>query len=173
MRLDQKMEQTIGAYDRASRGPGSTVVRPLSLSASSSLSSRLSLPTSWPTFWPSGSANRRFRRPTSRGDNVHRRADMHIIGVIVIGFVAGLVAKLLTSDRTAAGFIMTTLLGIVGAVFRRLGQTIGCHGRQAPGPSGPSSAPSSSWRSITRSPAAVPPERGRPMLSRWLFAEAK
>jgi uncharacterized membrane protein YeaQ/YmgE (transglycosylase-associated protein family) len=54
---------------------------------------------------------------------------MHIIGVIVIGFVAGLVAKLLTSDRTAAGFIMTTLLGIVGAVFATwLGQTIGWYG---------------------------------------------
>jgi uncharacterized membrane protein YeaQ/YmgE (transglycosylase-associated protein family) len=54
---------------------------------------------------------------------------MHIIGVIVIGFIAGLVAKLLTSDRTAGGFIMTTLLGIVGAVFATwLGQVIGWYG---------------------------------------------
>jgi uncharacterized membrane protein YeaQ/YmgE (transglycosylase-associated protein family) len=54
---------------------------------------------------------------------------MHIIGVIIIGFVAGLIAKLLTSDRTAGGFIMTTLLGIVGAVFATwLGQIIGWYG---------------------------------------------
>ena len=51
---------------------------------------------------------------------------MHIIGVIVIGFLAGLVAKLLTPGRDPGGFIVTTLLGIVGAfVASWLGQTIG------------------------------------------------
>jgi uncharacterized membrane protein YeaQ/YmgE (transglycosylase-associated protein family) len=54
---------------------------------------------------------------------------MHLIGVIVIGFVAGLVAKLLTSDRSAGGFIMTTLLGIVGSLLATwLGQSIGWYG---------------------------------------------
>jgi uncharacterized membrane protein YeaQ/YmgE (transglycosylase-associated protein family) len=54
---------------------------------------------------------------------------MHIIGVIVIGFLAGLVAKLLTPGRDPGGFIVTTLLGIVGAfVASWLGQAIGWYG---------------------------------------------
>jgi glycosyltransferase involved in cell wall biosynthesis len=58
MRLAQKMQQTIAAYDRAIARAGiDRFVRPLSLSASASLSSRLSLPISWPVFWPSGSRN--------------------------------------------------------------------------------------------------------------------
>jgi uncharacterized membrane protein YeaQ/YmgE (transglycosylase-associated protein family) len=51
---------------------------------------------------------------------------MHIIGTIVIGFLAGVVAKLLTPGRDPGGFIITTLLGIVGAfVATYLGQAIG------------------------------------------------
>jgi uncharacterized membrane protein YeaQ/YmgE (transglycosylase-associated protein family) len=51
---------------------------------------------------------------------------MHIIGTIIIGFLAGLVAKLLMPGRDPRGFIMTTLLGIVGAfVATYLGQAIG------------------------------------------------
>ena len=51
---------------------------------------------------------------------------MHIIGTILIGFVAGLVAKLLMPGRDPGGFIITTLLGIVGAfVATYLGQAIG------------------------------------------------
>jgi uncharacterized membrane protein YeaQ/YmgE (transglycosylase-associated protein family) len=51
---------------------------------------------------------------------------MHIIGIIVIGFLAGLVAKLLTPGRDPGGFIITTVLGIVGAfVATYLGQAIG------------------------------------------------
>jgi uncharacterized membrane protein YeaQ/YmgE (transglycosylase-associated protein family) len=51
---------------------------------------------------------------------------MHIIGVIVIGFLAGLVAKLLMPGRDAGGFIVTILLGIAGAfVATYLGQAIG------------------------------------------------
>jgi uncharacterized membrane protein YeaQ/YmgE (transglycosylase-associated protein family) len=54
---------------------------------------------------------------------------MHIIGVIVIGFLAGLVAKLLMPGRDPGGFIVTTLLGIVGAVIASwLGQAIGWYG---------------------------------------------
>lgn len=49
-----------------------------------------------------------------------------IIGTIVIGFLAGLVAKLLTPGREPAGFIITILLGIAGAwVATLLGQSIG------------------------------------------------
>ena len=51
---------------------------------------------------------------------------MYILGTIVIGFLAGLVAKLLTPGRDPGGFIITTLLGIVGAfVATYLGQAIG------------------------------------------------
>jgi uncharacterized membrane protein YeaQ/YmgE (transglycosylase-associated protein family) len=51
---------------------------------------------------------------------------MHIIGIIIIGFLAGVVAKLLMPGRDPGGFIVTTLLGIVGAfVATYLGQVIG------------------------------------------------
>jgi len=40
---------------------------------------------------------------------------MHIIGTIIIGFFAGLVAKLLMPGRDPGGFVITTLLGIAGA----------------------------------------------------------
>jgi uncharacterized membrane protein YeaQ/YmgE (transglycosylase-associated protein family) len=51
---------------------------------------------------------------------------MHIIGTIIIGFLAGVVAKLLTPGRDPGGFIVTTLLGIAGAfVATYLGQAIG------------------------------------------------
>jgi uncharacterized membrane protein YeaQ/YmgE (transglycosylase-associated protein family) len=51
---------------------------------------------------------------------------MHIIGFIIIGFLAGIVAKLLTPGRDPGGFIVTTLLGIAGSlVATYLGQAIG------------------------------------------------
>ena len=51
---------------------------------------------------------------------------MHIIGIIIIGFLAGVVAKLLMPGRDPGGFIVTTLLGIVGAfVATYLGQAVG------------------------------------------------
>jgi uncharacterized membrane protein YeaQ/YmgE (transglycosylase-associated protein family) len=51
---------------------------------------------------------------------------MHIIGTIVIGFLAGLLAKFLMPGRDPGGFIITILLGIVGAfVATYLGQAIG------------------------------------------------
>lgn len=51
---------------------------------------------------------------------------MGIIGTIVIGFLAGLIAKFLTPGRDPGGFIITTLLGIVGAVVATyLGQALG------------------------------------------------
>ena len=51
---------------------------------------------------------------------------MHLIGTILIGFLAGVVAKLLTPGRDPGGFIVTTLIGIAGAfVATYLGQSIG------------------------------------------------
>jgi uncharacterized membrane protein YeaQ/YmgE (transglycosylase-associated protein family) len=51
---------------------------------------------------------------------------MHIIGTIIIGLLAGIVAKLLMPGRDPGGFIVTTLLGIAGAfVATYLGQAIG------------------------------------------------
>ncbi|RKK03795.1 GlsB/YeaQ/YmgE family stress response membrane protein [Pseudoroseomonas wenyumeiae] len=51
---------------------------------------------------------------------------MGIIITIIIGFVAGLIAKFLMPGRDPGGFIITTLLGIVGAVVATyLGQALG------------------------------------------------
>ncbi|WP_373506370.1 GlsB/YeaQ/YmgE family stress response membrane protein [Aestuariivirga sp.] len=52
---------------------------------------------------------------------------MGIIWTIVIGFVAGVVAKfLMPGNNEPQGFILTTILGIVGAfVASYLGQAIG------------------------------------------------
>ncbi|MFC3123506.1 GlsB/YeaQ/YmgE family stress response membrane protein [Pseudoroseomonas globiformis] len=51
---------------------------------------------------------------------------MGIIITIIIGFLAGLVAKFLMPGKDPGGFIITTLLGIVGAVVATyLGQAVG------------------------------------------------
>lgn len=52
---------------------------------------------------------------------------MDIITTIVIGFLAGIVAKFLTpGSNEPSGFILTTILGIVGAVIATyLGQALG------------------------------------------------
>jgi uncharacterized membrane protein YeaQ/YmgE (transglycosylase-associated protein family) len=52
---------------------------------------------------------------------------MSIIWTIIIGFVAGVIAKLITPGRNEpSGFILTTILGIIGAfVATYLGQAIG------------------------------------------------
>ena len=53
---------------------------------------------------------------------------MSILLTIIIGFVAGVIAKLLHpgSKYEPSGFILTTLLGIVGAfVATYLGQAVG------------------------------------------------
>jgi len=55
---------------------------------------------------------------------------MHIFWIVLIGFVAGVLAKLVTpGDNEPQGFILTTVLGIVGAfVATYLGQAIGWYG---------------------------------------------
>jgi uncharacterized membrane protein YeaQ/YmgE (transglycosylase-associated protein family) len=51
---------------------------------------------------------------------------LHLIGTTIIGFLAGVVAKLLTPGRDPGGFIVTIILGIIGAfVATYLGQAVG------------------------------------------------
>jgi uncharacterized membrane protein YeaQ/YmgE (transglycosylase-associated protein family) len=51
---------------------------------------------------------------------------MQILWTILIGFLAGLVAKLLSPGRDPGGFLVTTVLGIVGAfVATYLGRVAG------------------------------------------------
>jgi uncharacterized membrane protein YeaQ/YmgE (transglycosylase-associated protein family) len=52
---------------------------------------------------------------------------MGILWTILIGFIAGVLAKLITpGDNEPSGFILTTLLGIVGAfIATYLGQALG------------------------------------------------
>jgi uncharacterized membrane protein YeaQ/YmgE (transglycosylase-associated protein family) len=52
---------------------------------------------------------------------------MGILWTIIIGFVAGIIAKfIMPGDNEPAGFILTTILGIVGAfVATFLGQALG------------------------------------------------
>jgi uncharacterized membrane protein YeaQ/YmgE (transglycosylase-associated protein family) len=52
---------------------------------------------------------------------------MGILWTIIIGFVAGLIAKFIVpGNREPSGFILTTILGIVGAFLATfLGQSLG------------------------------------------------
>jgi uncharacterized membrane protein YeaQ/YmgE (transglycosylase-associated protein family) len=52
---------------------------------------------------------------------------MGILWTILIGFVAGIIAKFITpGDNEPSGFILTTLLGIAGAFLATwLGQALG------------------------------------------------
>jgi uncharacterized membrane protein YeaQ/YmgE (transglycosylase-associated protein family) len=52
---------------------------------------------------------------------------MTIIWTIIIGFIAGVIARLVTPGRNEpSGFILTTILGVIGAfVATWLGQAIG------------------------------------------------
>jgi uncharacterized membrane protein YeaQ/YmgE (transglycosylase-associated protein family) len=43
---------------------------------------------------------------------------MGIVLTIIIGFLAGVIAKFLPGDNEPSGFILTTILGIVGASLR-------------------------------------------------------
>jgi uncharacterized membrane protein YeaQ/YmgE (transglycosylase-associated protein family) len=51
-----------------------------------------------------------------------------ILWTVVVGFLAGVVAKLVHPGRENMGFIMTTLLGIVGSVVAGyVGQALGIY----------------------------------------------
>ena len=55
---------------------------------------------------------------------------MGILWAIIVGFLAGLIAKWITpGDNKPSGFILTTVLGIVGSLLVTwLGQAIGWYG---------------------------------------------
>jgi uncharacterized membrane protein YeaQ/YmgE (transglycosylase-associated protein family) len=55
---------------------------------------------------------------------------MSILWTIIIGFIAGVIAKfIMPGDNEPAGFILTAILGIVGAfVATFLGQALGWYG---------------------------------------------
>ena len=57
---------------------------------------------------------------------------MSILWTIIIGFVAGVIAKfIMPGDNEPTGFVLTTILGIVGAfVATYLGQALGWYGRE-------------------------------------------
>jgi uncharacterized membrane protein YeaQ/YmgE (transglycosylase-associated protein family) len=52
---------------------------------------------------------------------------MNVLWTIIIGFIAGVIAKfIMPGDNEPSGFILTTILGIVGAfVATFLGQSLG------------------------------------------------
>lgn len=51
---------------------------------------------------------------------------MSILGTLIIGFLAGLVAKLLMPGRGPKGFIITIVLGVIGAFLATgLGRQLG------------------------------------------------
>jgi uncharacterized membrane protein YeaQ/YmgE (transglycosylase-associated protein family) len=56
-----------------------------------------------------------------------------VLGWILFGLVVGIVAKLLMPGRDPGGLIITTLLGIVGAVLGGfLGRSLGLYGPGEP-----------------------------------------
>src|SRR5215469_15321621 len=61
------------------------------------------------------------------GPQPQRELAMHVLWTIIIGFIAGVIAKFITpGDNEPSGFILTTILGIAGAfVATYLGQAIG------------------------------------------------
>ena len=70
-------------------------------------------------------------RPELQIDDDFRGWDhMEILWTIIIGFVAGVIAKfIMPGDKEPSGFILTTILGIVGAfVATFLGQALGWYG---------------------------------------------
>lgn len=51
---------------------------------------------------------------------------MHIIILIVVGFIVGLIARAIMPGNQSMGIVMTTILGIIGSVVAGyLGQAVG------------------------------------------------
>ncbi len=58
---------------------------------------------------------------------------MGLIWSIVVGFIVGLIARFLMPGRDSAGFIVTTLLGILGAFIAAfIGQSMGLYRADEP-----------------------------------------
>src|SRR5688500_12797933 len=77
----------------------------------------------------SGGRTVALRANRSRGGS----AMVGVLGWVLFGLVVGIVAKLLMPGRDPGGFIITTILGIVGAVIGGfLGRTLGLYGPGEP-----------------------------------------
>ena len=60
---------------------------------------------------------------------------MHIVYMLIIGLVAGALAKLIMPGRQGGGILVTMLLGVVGAVVAGfLGRALGWYGGEGDGP---------------------------------------
>ncbi len=58
---------------------------------------------------------------------------MHIVWMIIVGFFIGLIAKFLMPGRQGGGFILTSLLGIIGSVVGTfIGQGLGWYNEGEP-----------------------------------------
>ncbi len=58
---------------------------------------------------------------------------MHILWLILIGFVIGLLAKMLTPGRDPAGFFITAIIGIAGSLLATYGgQALGLYSAGEP-----------------------------------------
>lgn len=58
---------------------------------------------------------------------------MDILYTIIIGLVVGIIAKLLTPGRDPGGFILTTLIGIAGAMLAKfVGQAMNWYAEGEP-----------------------------------------
>jgi uncharacterized membrane protein YeaQ/YmgE (transglycosylase-associated protein family) len=58
---------------------------------------------------------------------------MSIIVTILIGFVVGLIARFLLPGKDALGIIMTTVVGVVGAILASIGgQALGLYAQGQP-----------------------------------------
>jgi uncharacterized membrane protein YeaQ/YmgE (transglycosylase-associated protein family) len=58
---------------------------------------------------------------------------MHLIGSIIIGFVVGILARLIMPGKDAMGMILTVLLGIAGSVIATfLGRAAHLYGPDEP-----------------------------------------
>ena len=58
---------------------------------------------------------------------------MDIIVIIIVGFIVGLIARAIMPGKQSMGFILTTVLGIVGAVVAGfLGRTLGWYNAGEP-----------------------------------------
>lgn len=58
---------------------------------------------------------------------------MHILGVLLIGLVVGILARIITPGPNPRGIIVTIVIGIVGAVLATYGgQALGLYGAGEP-----------------------------------------